>query len=119
MLQQAFPGCRRTVTRLKDGGFCSCNLFAFLTPKSYTAANFWRQVEQQRKKPLRIVSVCGWMTVLRFLLGQLTVEDGLQRISQRMGLKAGAIMMTQPEAAVDVDTVEDLTLANRIIAGRD
>ena len=119
MLQQAFPGCRRTVTRLKDGGFCSCNLFAFLTPESYSAANFWRQVEQQRKKPLRIVSICGWMTVLRFLLGQLTVKEGLRRISRRMGLKAGAIMMIQPEAAIDVDTVEDLSLANKIIADRD
>ena len=118
MLCKAFPNCRRTVTKLKDGNFCSCNLFAFLTPESYSAANFWRQVEQQRKKPLRIVSVCGWITVLRFLLGQLTMEDGLRRISRRMGLKAGAIMMVQPEAAVDVDTVGDLALANKIIANR-
>ncbi|MEA2109903.1 MAG: nucleotidyltransferase family protein [Pseudomonadota bacterium] len=118
MLSEAFPNCRRTVTKLKDGSFCSCNLFAFLTPKSYSAANFWRQVEQQRKKPLRIVSVCGWITVLRFLLGQLTIKEGLRRISRRMGLKAGAIMMIQPEAAVDVDTVEDLALANKIIADR-
>lgn len=119
MLSKAFPNCRRTVTKLKDGGFCSCNLFAFLTPKSYSAANFWRQVEQQRKKPLRIVSVCGWITVLRFLLGQLTMEEGLRRISRRLELNAGAIMMVQPEAAVDVDTVGDLALVNKIIANRD
>jgi len=118
MLSKAFPNCRRTVTKLKDGSFCSCNLFAFLTPKSYSAADFWRQVEQQRKKPWRIVSICGWITVLRFLLGQLTMKEGLRRISRRMGLKAGAIMMVQPEAAVDVDTVEDLALANKIIADR-
>jgi len=118
MLSKAFPNCRRTVTKLKDGAFCSCNLFAFLTPKSYSAANFWLQVEKQRKKPLRIVSICGWITVLRFLLGQLTMKEGLQRISQRMGLKAGAIMMIQPEAAIDVDTVGDLALANKIIASR-
>ena len=118
LLSKAFPNCRRTVTKLKDGSFCSCNLFAFLTPRSYSAANFWRQVEQQRKKPLRIISICGWITVLRFLIGQLTMKEALQRISGRMGLKAGAIMMVQPEAAVDVDTVEDLALANKIIASR-
>ena len=118
MLRKAFPNCRRTVTKLKDGGFCSCNLFAFLTPRSYCAADFWRQVEQQRKKPWRIVSLCGWITVLRFLLGQLTMKEGLRRISRRMGLKVGAIMMIQPEAAVDVDTVGDLALANKIIASR-
>ncbi len=119
MLSKAFPNCRRTVTKLKDGGFCSCNLFAFLTPESYSAADFWRRVEQQRKKPWRIVSICGWLTVFRFLLGQLTMAEGLQRISQRLGLKAGVVMMTQPEAAVDVDTVKDLALADKIIAGRD
>jgi len=119
MLQEALPGCRRTVTRLKDGGFCTCNLFAFLTPESHSAANFWRRVEQQRKKPLRIIGICGWMTVLRFLLGQLTLEEALRRIARRMGLKAGAVMMVQPEAAVDVDTVEDLILASKIIADRD
>lgn len=118
LLCKAFPNCRRTVTKLKDGSFCSCNLFAFLTPQSYAAADFWRQVEQQRKKPWRIVSVCGWITVLRFLLGRLTMKEGLERISQKMRLKAGAVMMIQPEAAVDVDTVGDLELANRIIASR-
>lgn len=26
----AFPGTRRTVIRLRDGGICGCNLYAFL-----------------------------------------------------------------------------------------
>ena len=45
----AFPGSKRTVTRLNDGGFCGCNLFAFLTPQGRMAADFWRKVEGEKE----------------------------------------------------------------------
>ena len=117
LVTEAFPGTRRTVTRLKDGGYCGCNLFAFLTPQARRAADFWRQVEQERKKPLRVVKVMGWMAVLRYLLGRLTLEEALNRLSRRMKLRAGAVLMPFAEAAVDVDKVEDWHLVEGIAAG--
>jgi CTP:molybdopterin cytidylyltransferase MocA len=114
----AFPNTRRTVTRLKDGGYCGCNLFAFLTPQARAAADFWRRVEKERKKPLRIVKVMGPMAVLRYLLGQLTLEQALARLSQRMKLKVGVVRMPFAEAAVDVDKVEDWLLVEAVLAQR-
>ena len=118
LIAAAIPGTRRTVTRLKDGGYCGCNLFAFLTPESRKAADFWRQVEKERKKPLRIIKVMGWTTVLRYLLGQLTLRQALNGLSKRMGLRAGAVQMPFAEAAIDVDKVEDLVLVESILAER-
>jgi GTP:adenosylcobinamide-phosphate guanylyltransferase len=118
LIAETVPGTRRTVTKLKDGGYCGCNLFAFLTPESRKAADFWRQVEKERKKPLRIIKVMGWMTVLRYLLGQLTLAQALNGLSQRMGLRAGAVQMPFAEAAIDVDKVEDLLLVESILAER-
>lgn len=118
LIAEAVPGTRRTVTKLKDGGYCGCNLFAFLTPESRKAADFWRQVEKERKKPLRIIKVMGWMTVLRYLLGQLTLEQALGGLSRRMGLRVGAVRMPFAEAAIDVDKVEDLLLVESILAER-
>jgi GTP:adenosylcobinamide-phosphate guanylyltransferase len=118
LIAEAVPGTRRTVTKLKDGGYCGCNLFAFLTPESRKAADFWRQVEKERKKPLRIIKVMGWMTVLRYLLGQLTLEQALCGLSRRMGLRVGAVRMPFAEAAIDVDKVEDLLLVESILAER-
>jgi GTP:adenosylcobinamide-phosphate guanylyltransferase len=113
---KAYPHTRRTATRLQDGSYCGCNLFAFLTPRARLAADFWRQVESQRKKPLRVIRVLGVMAVLRYLLGQLSLAEALDRISQRLGFRAGAVVMPFPEAAIDVDSVRDWELVEEIVS---
>jgi GTP:adenosylcobinamide-phosphate guanylyltransferase len=116
MVAAAFPEGRRTVTRLADGGYCGCNLFAFLTPRARKAAEFWRRVEEQRKHPLKIVRTLGLVAVLRYLFGRLTLGDGLARMSVLMDARAGAVWMPDAEAAVDVDNIEDWTLAEKFLA---
>jgi GTP:adenosylcobinamide-phosphate guanylyltransferase len=118
LIVKAFPDTLRTVTKLKDGGFCGCNMFAFLTPQARTAANFWRKVESERKKPLRVVKVIGWSAVFRYLCGQLTLDYALAQLSKRMNLKVGVIEMPFAEAAVDVDKVDDWYLVESILAKR-
>ncbi|GKT09086.1 nucleotidyltransferase family protein [Desulforhabdus sp. TSK] len=118
LVASAFPGSRRTVTRLRDGGYCGCNLFAFLTPRGRQAATFWRRVEEQRKHPLKIVKALGFGAILRYLLGRLTLQEGLARLSTLMGARAGVVWMPQPEAAVDVDKLEDWVLAEEILVHR-
>jgi len=110
----AFPGMRRTATRFQDGPFCGCNLFAFPTARGRIATAFWRQVEQERKKPWKMVRRLGWITVLRYLAGKLPLQTGLDQISRRLGIKAGAIILPYPESAVDVDTVNDWQFAQHI-----
>jgi hypothetical protein len=116
LVSSAYPDTRRTATRFADGAYCGCNLFAFLTPRARTAADFWRRVEAQRKHPLRVIKVLGWMTVIRYLLGQLTLDDALRRVSQRLGFRAGAVIMPFAEAAVDVDSNQDRELVEKIVA---
>jgi len=118
LIAEAFPNARRTVTKLKDGGYCGCNLFAFLTPRARHAADFWRKVEKERKKPLRVVKVMGWMAVLRYILGQLTLNQALASLSKRMDLKVGVVSMPFAEAAVDVDKVDDWHLVESILANK-
>lgn len=115
-VMKAYPETRRTATRLQDGAYCGCNLFAFLTPGARPAADFWRQVESERKKPLRMIQKLGWVPVLRYLLGRLSLDDALNSISKRLGFKAGAVIMPFPDAAVDVDSVNDLKLVEKIVA---
>jgi GTP:adenosylcobinamide-phosphate guanylyltransferase len=101
------PETHRTAYRFKDGSFCSCNLFAFLTPRARAAALFWRQVENQRKSPLRIIHAFGVTSLIRYLLGNLTLAAAVGRVSHRLGFKAGFVVLPFPEAAIDVDSVKD------------
>lgn len=116
LVAAAFPDTRRTVMQLKDGAYCGCNMFAFLTMRSRTAADYWRRVEKQRKKTVRVISTLGPVAVLRYLTGRLSLREGLERISRRMGLRAGAVIMPFPEAAVDVDTVRDWRFVEEILS---
>jgi len=115
---KSYPQTRRTTTRLRGGAYCGCNLFAFQTPRARLAAEFWRQVEQQRKSPLRVIRVLGWVAVTRYLAGRLSLDEALRRVSRRLGFKAGAVILPFAEAAVDVDSVDDWRLVERIAAQR-
>lgn len=109
-----FPAAKKTVTRFRDGGYCGCNLFAFMTPASHRVAAAWRRVEQERKNPLRIISQLGWWSVLRYLLGWLTLNKALGELSQRLHVTIAPVHLPYPEAAIDVDSIADQRLVEGI-----
>lgn len=115
-VMSAFPETRRTAIKFQDGSYCGCNLFAFLNPQSYRAAQFWRRIEQQRKNPLKMMRILGWWAVLRYLAGKLSLNEALGYLSRRMGLRAGVVMLPFPEAAVDVDTIGDWEFVQSLVA---
>jgi GTP:adenosylcobinamide-phosphate guanylyltransferase len=112
----AFPGTGRTALRFRDDTYCGCNLYAFLAPGARAAADFWRRVERDRKRPWRLLRAIGWSAVARYLLGRLTLVEALERLSARLGIRVGHVLLPFPEAAVDVDTPSDWELAQRVAA---
>ena len=112
----AYPQTRRTAIRLRDGAYCGCNLFAFLTPRSRKAAQFWRRIEARRKNPMHMIRILGLTAISRYLMGRLSLDEALKRISHRLGLKAAAVVLPFPEAAVDVDSVGDWTLVEKVVS---
>jgi hypothetical protein len=115
-----FPGTRRTAIKLKGGPYCGSNMFTFMTQKSDILADFWRGVEQERKNPQKVIAkVLGITASLQYLLGTLTLERAFERISKKVGVKIGAVVMPFAEAAVDVDSINDHTLVEAILARRD
>jgi len=110
LVAEAYPGIRKTVLRFSDGDFCGCNLFAFITPEGRRAARFWRRIEQERKKPLVVIGLLGWMAVIRYRLGLLSLEEALAKLSKRLGLRIRAVILPYANAAIDVDSIADLML---------
>ena len=115
-VQAAFPGSRRTALRFRDGAYCGCNLFAFLNPAGRRAPAFWQHIEQQRKKPHRLAAALGLGTLLAYLCGRLTLSGGLERLSGKVGARLGAVLLDDPRAAVDVDSVADYELVQSLLA---
>lgn len=117
-IRAGFPGIKKTVMRFRNGNYCGCNLFAFLTEDARRLADTWRRVESERKNPLRIIRMLGWFSVLRYLTGRLSLETALQVLSRKLGLRIGAVILTDAEAAVDVDSVADRILVQKKLSGR-
>ena len=114
----AFPGVKRTVIRLRDGGVCGCNLYAFLNPRGRGLVSFWQRAEDLRKRPwLLIGQVFGIMTVLSYLLGLLTIDKGLKTVAAKTGILVRPVFLPYPQAGVDVDKVEDMLLVESVLAG--
>ncbi len=110
LVHASFPMMKKTVLRFRDGEYCNCNLFAFLTPEGRKIADFWRKIENQRKKPIILIGLLGWWSVLRYRLGLLSRDEALARLSKKLGLKLSAVTLPYGNAAVDVDSISDFTL---------
>lgn len=118
LVATAYPRMRRTVLKFQDGGVCGCNLYAFLTARGRSLIKFWGQVEGLRKRPVRLLSTLGWISVLRFVFGWLSLRQALASLSRRLDLSIDVVMLPFPEAALDVDTLSDWELADKIAGGK-
>jgi len=119
VVAKAYPQSKRTVIGFRGGGYCGCNVFFLSTPKARQLVEFWIQVERERKRPLRLIRRLGWLMLIRYVLGKLSLADALSELSQRMGLSIKEIILPFPEAAIDVDTPEDLALVEEILEKRE
>jgi GTP:adenosylcobinamide-phosphate guanylyltransferase len=117
-VMEAFPDVRRTALRFRGGAFCGCNLYAFMTPESRRVAEFWGRMENDRKRPWRMVRTLGWAPLLAYLTRLRSLEETLQMLSRHLGLRICPVITPFPEAAVDVDKPSDRDLAERILLDR-
>ena len=115
-IEAAAPGTKRTYLRFADGAWSGCNVFLFATPRSIAALDLWAQVEADRKRPWRIVRRLGVGTLLRYLLGRLTLVQAIAHLGRLAGLDAAAVASPFGLAAVDVDKPADLDLVRKLVA---
>jgi len=119
LVAAAYPGVRRTRLRFSDRDYCTCNLYAIMSPRARAITTYWRNVESQRKRPWRIFARLGWWPVIKYLLGRLSLQEALDRISSILGMKIGVVIMPFANAAVDVDTENDWHLVQRVLAAKE
>jgi GTP:adenosylcobinamide-phosphate guanylyltransferase len=115
VVMAAAPETKRTFLRFSDGAFSGCNLFYFATPASVRVAVLWREVEAQRKHPLKLLARLGPLFAARYALGALPLRAALDRLGTLAGVHADAVELPFGQAAIDVDKPSDLDLVRRIL----
>lgn len=113
-----FPGSRRTRYRFRDGSICGTNLFVLRAPAAHRLLRVWEGVEQQRKRPWRIVSLLGWANLAQYLAGRLSLNAAFGALSRRLDIDIAPVLIDDPLSAVDVDTPADLRLVESVLSER-
>ncbi len=113
-----YPESRRTFVALKGERLCGANLFLLRTPAAARAVRFWEHAGKFRKRPWRLASLFGVWNLLRFACGRLDRRTVIDRVSRVIGARVEVVELPFAEAAIDVDTPDDLETVERILAAR-
>ncbi|PTQ11458.1 hypothetical protein CLG96_08400 [Sphingomonas oleivorans] len=114
----AYPESRRTWLRFSDDFYTGANLFALTSARAARALAAWSEVEQDRKKALKLIWHFGPLLALRALTRTISLGHAMAIAGRRLGFVARPVALPFAEAAIDVDKPSDHVLAERILRAR-
>lgn len=118
VLMASYPLSQRTWLKLRRGHYSGANLFYFGSPEARKILRYWAEVEQDRKKGWKLLTIFGPWLLFRALLRNLTIDDLARLVGSKLGLKAKVVQMPQAEACIDVDKDSDVAMVEQILAKR-
>lgn len=118
VLLASYPASQRTWLKLRGGQYSGANLFYFGSANAKRLLAYWAEVEQDRKKGWKILTIFGPWLLFLAMTKMLTIHQLAERVGHKLGLKITIVSMKQAEACIDVDKETDLVLAEQILAKR-
>ena len=113
-----FPEVGLAYHRLKDGGYSSCNLYAFRSDKALTAVRIFEGGGQFGKRPMRIIKAFGISPFILYKFRLVTLDELLQGIARKMGITADIIMLPYAYGPIDVDNISFFEISERALKER-
>ncbi len=81
-------------------------------------SEFWSKLIEARKNPAAQAAMIGPDIIFKFIFRQLTIDDVIQRVADKLGLKGRAIVCPYPEIGMDVDKPHQLEIMRADLAKR-
>ena len=116
IVKAAYPDSKRTVLKFADQHFCGSNLYMVLTPRGDRIIDLWRRLQEHRKQPWKMARAIGLSTLAAYLSRRLTIAEALDRLSEKAECRIAHVEILSARAAVDVDSLADHALAEKILA---
>jgi GTP:adenosylcobinamide-phosphate guanylyltransferase len=118
VLMAKYPASKRTWLKFRGGQYSGANLFYFGSAKAQRILRYWAEVEQDRKKGWKVLTIFGPWLLFLVLTRMINIDQLAERVGKKLGLKIQIVKMAQAEACIDVDKQSDLDLAEKILALR-
>lgn len=112
VMEQTFPGSRRTYLRLVEGDFCSGDILAVRLGAAGRAHGPLRELVAHRKNILRQARLFGLGNVLRLLLRRLRLADAIAILERAIDVTGQAVPLPFAEPGMDVDKPHQLELVS-------
>ena len=110
VMETRFPNSKRTYTHLKDMDVCGADINVSHVRNATEHLEMWEALIGNRKSPLRQAGIIGLGTLFALFIRQLTLEDAVSRVCNRIGVKGRAILWSHAEPCMDVDKPHQLEL---------
>lgn len=103
VIEKAFPGCKRTYTRLKDVEVCGGDILCIRPQLMMDPKAKWRRIIDARKSPLKQAAIIGFDTLWLFLTRQITLKETEERVSKRLHISGRVLLAPFAEIGMDID----------------
>lgn len=116
VMESRFPGSHRTYTRLKDVELCGADMHVTHVRMATEHLDMWEQLIGNRKNPLKQASIIGLGTFFRVFTRSITMDELVETVCKRIGIKGRAIQFPFAEPCMDVDKPHQLELLREDLA---
>ena len=116
VMEKRFPGSKRTYTRLKDIELCGADINVTHVRMATEHLEMWESLIGTRKSPLKQASIIGLGTLLKVATRNITLDELVEVVCGRIGIKGRAVVWPYAEACMDVDKPHQLELLREDLA---
>jgi len=114
-VRRRYPGVRYRYIRFREGRFASGALYASTPASVRHAAQQLRVGSERRKSVPSLVLQVGLLSLVRYLLGTVSLSEAELRIAGLLGGECFIVTGCDPATTMDFDTLEDLRNVERLL----
>jgi GTP:adenosylcobinamide-phosphate guanylyltransferase len=111
IVEDRYPGARKTFVRVLDGSFTGGSLFVFNPGVVPQVRDFVEKMVRARKKPWIMASLIGWSTAMKLTSGRLSIKEVETKLGDLTRTVLRAVVVRRPELALDADLEHPENLA--------
>lgn len=116
VMEKRFPASKRTYIRLKDIELCGADINVTHVRMATEHLDLWESLIGNRKSPLRQAATIGFDTLFQVVTHSITLDDLVEKVSKRIGIKGRVIVWNEAESAMDVDKPHQLEILRADLA---
>jgi GTP:adenosylcobinamide-phosphate guanylyltransferase len=103
VMEQRFPGSKRSYTRLKDLEVCGGDLNIVRASAVTGEDALWDRIIAARKNVFKQAALIGYDTLFLLLFRQITLAGAVSMVTKRIHLTGRALVCPYAEVGMDVD----------------